>query len=194
MAFTAGQALRLLRREIVAVLGCTEPAAIAFAVTAARRYLRPRPGSPLDVELWLSREVRRNGGTAVVPVVNRRGVNYAAAVGLVTRARGFNPFAGFAPQQVRDIVRQRGWLAVHPAAQCGVYARARVSDGKRWAEATIQGRHDELTLLADSRGRHRRCTRRRLAVPPELGYGAAGRPPVPPNAWLIFEIELLAVK
>ena len=36
--------------------------------------------------------------------------------------------------------------------------------------------------------------KRRLAVPPDLGYGAAGRPPVPPNAWLIFEIDLLAVK
>lgn len=36
--------------------------------------------------------------------------------------------------------------------------------------------------------------KRRLAVPPELGYGSAGRPPVPPNAWLIFEIELLDVQ
>jgi FKBP-type peptidyl-prolyl cis-trans isomerase len=35
---------------------------------------------------------------------------------------------------------------------------------------------------------------RRLAVPPELGYGAKGRPPVPPNAWLIFKIDLLEVK
>lgn len=35
---------------------------------------------------------------------------------------------------------------------------------------------------------------RRLAVPPELGYGAAGRPPVPPNATLIFEIELLSIQ
>jgi len=36
--------------------------------------------------------------------------------------------------------------------------------------------------------------KRRLAVPPDLGYGVAGRAPVPPNAWLIFEIDLLAVK
>ncbi|MEZ4396550.1 MAG: FKBP-type peptidyl-prolyl cis-trans isomerase [Candidatus Krumholzibacteriia bacterium] len=35
---------------------------------------------------------------------------------------------------------------------------------------------------------------RRLAVPPELGYGAKGRPPVPPNAWLIFTIDLLEVQ
>ncbi len=35
---------------------------------------------------------------------------------------------------------------------------------------------------------------RRLAVPSELGYGSAGRAPIPPDATLIFEIELLAVK
>ena len=35
---------------------------------------------------------------------------------------------------------------------------------------------------------------RRLIIPPELGYGVAGRAPIPGNATLIFDIDLLLVQ
>lgn len=55
-------------------------------------------------------------------------------------------------------------------------------------DSAIQGWREALTLMKEG-------ARYRLAIPPDLGYGPTGSPPaIPPNATLIFEVELVGIE
>ena len=36
--------------------------------------------------------------------------------------------------------------------------------------------------------------KRKLTIPPDMGYGANGSGPIPPNATLLFDVELVDVQ
>jgi len=84
-----------------------------------------------------------------------------------------------------------------------VHYRAWIANGKEFASSISDGRPPIFTLGAGQviRGWEEGVEgmkvggKRQLRIPPDLAYGAAGVPSlVPPNATLIYDVELIAVE
>ena len=157
---------RLLRDEIAAVVGCTEPAAIAHAVQCARRHLSGHPiPEQIRVTASLSPEVLRNASTAVVPVIGKRGVREAVVAGFYSSSPGFNPFAGLKVPRTTPLLSRRTWLSIVPSAKRGIYIRVTLEVPGEAVTVTVAGRHDSIvSIVKNGRVRYRaagrRCTAR----------------------------------
>ena len=160
------EALRLLQGEIVQVVGCTEPAAIGYALRTLARHLpqRPTPGT-FRAELRLSSDTFRNASTAVVPRLKTRGIRAAAAAGLVSRADGLNVFADFDLRRARAFLKNPVWLNVVPVRRRGLFVQVQIP-GLRTG-VTLAGRHDRIEKLVVF-GADRTPREKPLPPPPTL--------------------------
>ena len=143
---TPRDALRLLKTEILQVVGCTEPAAIAYAFRTLARHLprKPTPDS-FRAELIMSKDAFRNASTAAVPHLNTIGILAAAAAGLASRSATFNVFADFDLRRARAFMKNPAWLRILPVRRRGLFVHARLP-GLR-TEVILQGRHDHIERL-----------------------------------------------
>lgn len=138
-------AYRLLKREIVQVVGCTEPAAIAYAFRTLARHLPSSLERPPTARLHISQDAFRNASTAVVPHLLQRGIRAATAAGLASRAADFNVFADFDLHAARTLLRKKSWLHITPVRRRGLYIKASIPH--RHATIVLQNRHDHIQQL-----------------------------------------------
>ena len=93
-----------------------------------------------------------------------------------------------------------------PAVQAGstvaVQYRGWLTDGKLFDESYSrnspyifkEGEHKVIPGWEEGLMGMKVGGKRRLIIPPALGYGPAGRDPIPPDALLVFDVELVAVQ
>jgi FKBP-type peptidyl-prolyl cis-trans isomerase len=103
--------------------------------------------------------------------------------------------------QYQDILIGEGDLA-EPGNRVRVHYTGRLVDGTQFDSSIDRGQPFEFTLggggviqgWEEGIAGMREGGQRILTIPPDLGYGEDGRPPViPGNATLIFEVELVEV-
>jgi FKBP-type peptidyl-prolyl cis-trans isomerase len=103
--------------------------------------------------------------------------------------------------QVEDMVQGNGAEAV-AGKTVTVHYTGWLTDGKKFDSSHDRGQPFNFQLGAGRviKGWEQGVAgmkvggKRRLTIPPELGYGARGAGNViPPNAWLVFEVDLLGV-
>ena len=105
-----------------------------------------------------------------------------------------------AKPKIDDVVKGKGPEAIR-GKKVSVHYTGWLTDGTRF-DSSVGGEPFSFTLGAGEviEGWDRGVAgmkvggKRKLTLPPELGYGAAGAPPeIPPDATLVFEVELLGV-
>jgi FKBP-type peptidyl-prolyl cis-trans isomerase len=146
-----------------------------------------------------SPELQPEGAMSTSPAASAASLHSEPSAAVATTAQGEAPIA---PGEFdsTDLVVGTGTLAEF-GSRVAVHYVGKLLDGTTFDETGH--RPFEFTLGQGEviRGWDRGVThmrvggKRRLVVPPDLAYGARGSPPrIPPNATLVFEIELLDVR
>ncbi|MBA3052713.1 MAG: L-serine ammonia-lyase, iron-sulfur-dependent, subunit alpha [Candidatus Omnitrophota bacterium] len=145
----------LLESEIKEVVGCTEPASVAFAFARAAALFREYD-SPSGISgnfkaaVVISRDVFRNISTVRVPVMKIKGINAAAACGIYTKSSGFNPFAGIGAVEKRKItalLKRKNWLKVSVKNVDGIFVDAQIACKGKKSRVVVEGSHDNVKAV-----------------------------------------------
>lgn len=141
--------IALIRREVIPALGCTEPAAVALASAKAVEVLSQ---TPERIEVYLCRNVLKNGMSVGIPGTGLFGIEIAAAVGALVgkSVYGLEVMKDFSPKNLKKcktmVEEQR--IAVYQKENLKtLYIEVVAFYGNEFARAVIKHRHENICFV-----------------------------------------------
>lgn len=142
--------IRLIRREVVPAIGCTEPVAVAICVAKATELLGCEPE---NIRLSLSGNIIKNAMGVGIPGTGMIGLPIAIALGaLVGRSEyGLEVFRDVDEQAIargKQMINEGRITILHQKnAPSNLYIDVSVAKEKETARAVISGEHTNFVLL-----------------------------------------------
>jgi len=140
---------KLIEEEIKPVIGCTEPASIAFAFSVARRNLKYGLSKDFSALVYLSKDVYRNASTVFVPGVRKIGIEFAVASGILTSYDKFNPFKENVKKlkDISELASKSNWLKIVKLNKRGIFVRAVLKTEKENVSVFIKDKHNYVKSI-----------------------------------------------
>ncbi|MDE6342807.1 MAG: L-serine ammonia-lyase, iron-sulfur-dependent, subunit alpha [Muribaculaceae bacterium] len=141
--------IRLIKREVVPAVGCTEPVAVALCVAKATEILGKRPEK---ITLRLSGNIIKNAMGVGIPGTGMIGLPIAVALGAIVGKSEYalEVLRDVTPEAVetgkRYISEDRISIALEPDCPSNLHIDVRVTAGDDYARCVISGSHTHFIL------------------------------------------------
>ena len=142
--------VRILSRELVCAMGCTEPIALAYCAAKARSVLG---GLPERIKVEASGNIIKNVKSVVVPnTCGRRGLAAAAAIGVLGGDENASlQVIAKVPDETKEALGaflDRTAIEIKPLeSDCLLDMIVTVYKGDSWAKVRIAGEHTNIVLI-----------------------------------------------
>lgn len=143
------QILELLQSETIEVVGCTEPASIAYSFSIIKKFCPDINIQPRHIKAKLSatRDVLRNADTAGLPHLKINRLQPVVAIGIFSEHPQYNIFSNITKKQivnVNKLLKQKDWLKIIPLNKKNFYIKSElVMEGNTY-ESIIRDKHNNL--------------------------------------------------
>jgi L-cysteine desulfidase len=142
--------IEILHKEIILALGCTEPVAVALASAWATKATG---GFPEAINVYVDKNIYKNGLGVGVPGTGEVGLYIAAAIGAIggdpaLRLEVLKPITHDDVQKAKQLIADKKVsVEIQPDAH-EVYVDIIVKTNAGEGRASIRGRHDNVTAVS----------------------------------------------